>query len=109
MIKRQKVEDEIFQKEYKWEDADIPFGDLPKDLLDTDKIQYESDPGYYSDNNSWDPFTKITVLRERDQTDEEYQKTITWWENRKAESKKARYEQYLKLKKEFESDEKRSD
>lgn len=102
MMKRQKVRDIIFKKQYDWENADIPFSDLPKDLRDTDIIHYESDPGYCSENDSWGPNTEITLLRERDQTDEEYQKDIDWWEKKKEESRKARYEQYLRLKKEFE-------
>jgi hypothetical protein len=97
MMKRGKVQDVIFTKQYDWEDADIPFGDLPKDLLDTDMIHYYSD--------SWDPNTEITIRRERDQTDKEYQETVDWWEKRNKESKAKRYEEYLKLKKEFETEE----
>lgn len=103
MIKRRKVRDSIFEKEYRHEEAEIPYGDLPKDLLDTDVIHYESDGGHYSENNSWDPFTRIVILRERDQTDEEHQVDIDWWAKKTEESRKARYTEYLRLKEEVET------
>ena len=96
------VHDTIFRKQYDGEDRDFPFGDLPTDLQPTDIITYESDPGYYSDNNSWDPFTKITVERPRLETDEEQAERLEssrlYLENRK----KDRHSTYLKLKEEFE-------
>ena len=104
-MKRGKVREVIFHKRYEWEDAEIPFGDLPKDLLPTDKIFYNSDPGYFSENESWYAFTEVKITRERDQTDEEYQKDVDWWAKKSEETRKTRYEQYLKLKKEFEIDE----
>ena len=96
------VHDTIFKKHYSGEERDIPFGDLPTDLQPTDILVYNSDPGYYSDNNSWDPFTEIWVLRPRLETDEEHkerlEKSAGYLENRKRD----RYETFLKLKEEFE-------
>jgi hypothetical protein len=40
------------------------------------------------------------------ETDEEFQKRLDFWENKKKESKEKRYEEYLKLKKEFKPEEK---
>lgn len=98
---RRTLYDAIFRKQYEGEDRDIPFGDLPTDLLPTDVLIYNSDPGYYSDNNSWDPFTKITVQRPRLENDEEYtarlENSRIYLEKRRED----RYSTYLKLKEEF--------
>jgi hypothetical protein len=101
-MKRRKIEEKIHTIQYDWEDAPLKVSDIPKDLLPDDKIYCHSDAGHCSENNSWDGFTEYIIVRLRDQTDEEYQKDIEWWANKKEESRKARYENYLKLKKEFE-------
>ena len=71
---RKTVHDTIFSKHYDGEQRHIPVKDLPEDLQQTDIIEYISDPGYYSENNSWDPFTQIKILRPRLENDEEYEK-----------------------------------
>jgi len=96
------VHDEIFSKHYDGEDREIPFGDLPTDLQPTDILVYESDPGYYSDNNSWDPFTKIIILRPRLETDEEQVERLERSRLFLEERKESRRQTYLKLKEEFE-------
>ena len=102
-MKRAKVEETIHKIRYDWEDAPLKVSDIPKDLLPDDKIECHSDPGHWSENNSWDPYTEYLIIRMRDQTDEEHQKSIEWWENKKEESRKARYAEYLKLKQEVET------
>lgn len=89
-------------KHYDGEDQDIPVGELLTDLQPTDIIRYESDSGYYSENNSWKPYTKIIILRPRLETDEE--QSIRFERSRlfQEERKKRRHENYLKLKEEFE-------
>jgi len=84
------------------EDAPLNVCDIPKDLLPDDKIYCIVDPGSYSEDDYWNPSTEYKIVRLRDQTDEEFQKEVEWWEKKKEESRKARYESYLKLKKEFE-------
>jgi hypothetical protein len=101
-MKRQKVEEVIHKIRYNFEDAPLKVCDIPKDLLPGDKIYCVSDPGHWSENNSWEPYTEYLVIRMRDQTDEEYQKDVDFWEKRKEESRKDRYAHYLTLKKEFE-------
>ncbi len=96
------IKEEIFSKHYDGIVSGIKVSDLPTDLLPTDIIDIVKDEGYFSENNSWDAFTMLTVYREREETDEEL--TIRLRENikRLAESKERRREQYVKLKKEFE-------
>jgi len=101
-MKRRKIEETIHTIRYDWEDAPLKVCDIPKDLLPDDKIYCHSDAGFVSENDSWGPFTEYFVGRLRDQTDEEYQKDVEWWEKKKEESRKARYAHYLQLKKEFE-------
>ena len=69
----------------------------------TDFINIEKDPGYYSENNSWSSFSKLEVNRNRFQTEEERKITKNRIKELREISKKERYNQYLKLKKEFEN------
>lgn len=101
-MERRKIKETIHTIRYDWEDAPLKVCDIPKDLLPDDEIYCHSEPGYNSENDSWDAFTEYNIVRLRDQTDEEYKKDLEWWDNRKEESRKLRYENYLKLKKEFE-------
>jgi hypothetical protein len=76
-------------KDFKYEDDDI--------------ININLQESYYSDEtNSWDMFFYCCVERMVEETDEEYEDRM---ERKRATDvllKKNRYEQYLKLKKEFE-------
>jgi len=98
---RKTVFDTIFRKQYDGEERDIPIGDLPTDLQPTDILVYNSDPGYYSENNSWDANTEIRVQRPRLENDDEYQARL---ENSKIFLEKRKEDRraiYLKLKEEF--------
>lgn len=98
------LKQEIFSKLFDGELYDVRFSDLPKDIQDNDIIEIRREEGYHSENNSYGAYTELVVIREVEETDEEYQKRIEN-ENRDAKIWKARrYEQYLKLKKEFESE-----
>ena len=101
-MKKELVREEIFTKEYQGSQTFIPLGDLPKDLLPTDKIFIEYDEGFYSENNSWDSFTRVHVFRNREETDAEFEERKAWWDAKKEESRTSRYKDYLKLKQEFE-------
>jgi hypothetical protein len=57
---------------------------------------------YYSENNSWDGFHYCRVERMVEETDEEFEDRMERKKSTDALLKKNRYEQYLKLKKEFE-------
>jgi hypothetical protein len=57
---------------------------------------------YYSENNSWDGFHYCTVIRMVEETDEEYENRMEIKRTTDSILKKNRYENYLKLKKEFE-------
>jgi hypothetical protein len=101
-MERKKVEETIHTIDYNFEDAPLKVCDIPKDLLPDDKIYYQTDAVHWSEDNSWNPFTEYRVVRLRDQTDEEYQKDVEFWEKKKEESRIARYTHYLQLKKEVE-------
>ena len=102
-MKKIKKSEVIFSKHYDGMHADVFVRDLPTNLLGDDIIQIHRVEPYYSENNSWDEHTVLEVIRSREETDAEF-------EERKAEAlqdaeerKKIRYENYLKLKKEFEN------
>jgi len=103
MGKKQIKQDIIFKKQYNSINANIRFKDLDyADKREDDIIDIHRDENY--DNEQWDSYTKVCVYREREETDEEYEERIN--ENRKfqEELRKRRYENYLKLKKEFENE-----
>ena len=103
-MKKEIKSDVIFRKHYDGCRRWFKFEDLPKNLLPTDKIDFEKIEGFYSENNSWDDHTELIVYRDREETDEEFEKRKLFWEGKKVESKKLRYQEYLKLKKEFENE-----
>ena len=71
---------------------------------DDDIISIGYEEGYYSESNSWDGFYYCRVERMVEETDEEYEDRMERKRNSESMLKKNRYEQYLKLKKEFEGE-----
>lgn len=71
---------------------------------DDDIISIGYEEGYYSENNSWDGFYYCRVERMVEETDEEYEDRMERKRSSDSLLKKNRYEQYLKLKKEFEGE-----
>jgi hypothetical protein len=69
---------------------------------DDDIISIGYEEAFYSKNNSWDGFYYCRVERMVEETDEEYEDRMERKRNSESMLKKNRYEQYLKLKKEFE-------
>jgi len=69
---------------------------------DDDIIHIGYDDGHVSENNSWDAHHFIQVERFVPETDEEMNERLRENERYLEEMKKKRYENYLKLKKEFE-------
>lgn len=99
---KQKIKEEIYHKDFKSNHDDVRFSDLPKDIQDNDIIEIRREDAFFSENNSYDSYTELVVIREREETDEEYQKRISDNIIYKEEQRKRRYENYLKLKSEFE-------
>lgn len=84
----------------------VTYGDLLSlklDLLPTDIIEIIREDNFYSENESYDEYTMLVVSREIEETDEEFDRRIKREKEDKEFLKKRRYENYLKLKKEFES------
>lgn len=92
----------IFSKHFDYILNHFDFGVLPSGLRSDDKIRVEYCEGHYSENESWDDHTIVQVLRERDLTPEEIQKNKDALTLLAEESKNKRYQNYLKLKSEFE-------
>lgn len=101
-MKKITIKEEIFSKDYPSMSDNVILNDLPTGLLPTDMIDIIRDEGYYSENNSWDSFTRLIVYREREETDEEFSLRKIKTEKQLIENKERRREQYEKLKKEFE-------
>ena len=99
---KQKIKTEIYNKDFKGNYENVRFSDLPKDIQENDIIEIRREEAFFSENNSYDAYTELVVIREREETDEEYQKRISDNEYHKEELRKRRYENYLKLKSEFE-------
>ena len=73
------------------------------ELTDDDVLEIGYEPGFYEEDNSADSQYFVKVSRTRDKTEEELKKDKDRLEAFKTESKKRRYESYLKLKEEFEA------
>ncbi len=96
------IQEEIFQKEYDGIQNGIQFKDLPVGLLPTDVIDIVKEDAYYSENNSYEARTTLHVCRERYETEAEFDKRKIENDKFKEELRKRRFEQYKKLKNEFE-------
>lgn len=96
------VYDVIFRKNYDGMERDIPFGDLPKGLQDTDIIEYHTEDSFWSENNSYDAYTEIVIKRPRLETDNEQRERLEESQKFMEDLRERRYETYLKLKEEFE-------
>jgi hypothetical protein len=99
---KQSIKKEIFSKTFEGDLAEIRFSDLPKDIEGSDIIDIQRVESYYSENNSYDAYSILLVYRITEETDDEYKKRLLRNEDYKERMKKLRYEEYLKLKKEFE-------
>ena len=92
---------EIFRKHFDGDYYDVRFSDLPKDIQPDDVISINREESFFSENNSWDAYTDLVVGRERLETDEEESKRLIKEAKFNVELKQRRYENYLRLKKEF--------
>lgn len=92
----------IYHKEFSGDSHEIKYSDIPDDLMPDDVIHIERNESYYSENESYDANTSLEIYRSIEETDEEYAKRIESEKKDAEYHKELRYEQYLKLKKEFE-------
>lgn len=96
------ITDIVFMK--KNDNERIKFGEIDIELQPDDVIIAGYDEGHYSENNSWDSNYYLEVHRDRLETDEEFEKRTKTNESFQKDMRKRRYENYLKLKKEFENE-----
>lgn len=71
-------------------------------IEDDDILEVGYDEGNYSENESWDAYHFATVTRMVEETDEQRDERVRMAKWYTEELKKRRYENYLKLKMEFE-------
>jgi len=99
---KQITQKEIYRKHFRGNDYDVRFSDLPKDIQENDIIEIIREDSYYSENNSYEAYTELVVLREVEETDEEYQERLNENARFEQQNRKKKYEYFLKLKAEFE-------
>jgi len=97
-MKKILIKEEIFTKSFDGNHYDIKFSDLPQDILEDDIIDIRRD----SETNSFNAYTELTVIRTREETDIELQQRLNREQKMSDKMKQLRYDEYLKLKKEFE-------
>lgn len=71
-------------------------------LEDSDILEVGFTEGWYESDSARDNAYDLKVIRVREETDEEYQKRISKQKEKADHLKKIRFENYLKLKEEFE-------
>ena len=100
------IEETIYEKDFSAGTPYFKFSEIAElDLQPDDKIYFQMDDGYYSENNSWDSFSRLTIDRSRPKTESELAKDREYLEKLKAKSKAERFAQYNKLKLEFDGTE----
>jgi len=95
------IQDEIYLKHFEF-DYYVRFKDIPKYIQENDIIIIQNEEAHYSENDSYDGYTVLAIYREREENDEEYNKRISKKKTHDEYVKQKRYENYLKLKEEFE-------
>jgi len=85
------------------ENHPIPVSSIKIELQPDDIITAGYDEGYQSENEAWDPHFYLIVERTRLETDGEHEERTKRETFMKEDSRKRRYQTYLKLKEEFES------
>lgn len=100
-MERKTISEKIFEK--KNNKNPITFKEIEINLQPDDIIEAGFDEGFYSEDNSWDPYYYLRVTRERPETDKEFQKRLEDFERQKQKNKEERFKYYLQLKKEFEN------
>ncbi len=96
------VKDVIYTKIFDNYYQEIKFSDLPKDIQNNDIIDIHRVDAEFTENNSYDACTELHIIRERLENDTEYEKRLSKLKKQEDELRNKRYENYLKLKNEFE-------
>lgn len=101
MLKEKKTKQVTIFQDQKY--SPITWKDIKHvDLQDDDELNIQWNEPYYSENNSWDGHYSVSIIRNRLETDEEFQKRLEREERDLKRQKEYRYNNYLKLKSEFE-------
>jgi len=87
-------------------DKPITFGEIDIELQPDDVIIHNWEEAYYGSDSGMDAHWSMVIHRDRLETDEEFEKRQEDLKKMSGGLKKKRYEHYLKLKAEFEGDEK---
>jgi hypothetical protein len=105
-MEKKMIEEVVWEKFYDRQNGvDIKKEELPLDIMQPgDILRFRHEDAFFSDNNSYDEHCHLEVIRERLETDEEFEKRKKRVEQETKMYKKRRYESYLKLKAEFEND-----
>ena len=101
-MKKIKIEKQIFfdtkNTPFKWKDI------KNLELEDDDIIIFSYVEDYVSENHSYDAHYMGQIIRTVEETDEEFEKRKIETQKEKERIKKLRYQNYLKLKEEFENE-----
>lgn len=96
------IKEEICIKYFNDQFAEIHFSDLPKDIREDDIIDIRREKPVYTNDNSFDGYAELYVMRRREETDKEQYERLLYEEKKERIMKQRRYEDYIRLKKEFE-------
>jgi hypothetical protein len=89
---------------FRWGDILKYLSEEKIELQDSDILEVGFTGGWDEGDSARDDAYDLKVIRVRQETEEEYQKRISKQKEKAENIKKRRYENYLKLKKEFEND-----
>lgn len=92
-----------FERQYTWGEVKEALAKANIELLDTDELRIHYEDGWQEGDSARDNMYAISVHRYIEETDEEFERRVKRAEENKERNKKQRYENYLKLKKEFEN------
>lgn len=89
---------------FRWGDILKFLNEEKVELQDSDILEVGFTEGWNESDSARDNAYDLKVIRVREETEEEYRKRLLKNEEYKKLAEKRRYENYLKLKKEFEND-----
>lgn len=99
-----KIKEKVYTQDTKCKPW-FKLSEIKFDIQPDDIIEFEYDPeGYYSENESWEPYSKITIYREEEETEQERNLRLEQVRLESEQLKQRRYESYLKLKQEFDNE-----
>lgn len=111
-MKKQTISEKIFykckgatltSKPYTWGEVKEILGKEGIELEDSDVLKIGFEEGWNEGDSARDDMYYVSLERDREETDVEFEKRKLNVEKIKEENTKMRYEQYLKLKEEFEN------